>query len=149
MFALELAIRYIHFISIFILVSSLAIELVLIKSSMTKKELLLMSRVDAVYGISSILVVAAGLTLWFGVGKPAHYYSDNHLFITKVVLVGLLGILSIKPTIFFLKNRKKKDDSGEEMVVVPTSVKRFVYAEILVVVLIPLFAVLMARGVGL
>lgn len=108
-----------------------------------------MSRVDAAYGISSILVVAAGLTLWFGVGKPADYYSDNHVFITKIVLVGLLGILSIKPTIFFLKNRQKKDDSGEERVVVPTAVKRFVYAEILVVALIPLLAVLMARGVGL
>ncbi len=138
--------RYAHFLSIFILVSSIVAEHLLLKPQMSRREIRRLSIIDAVYGISALLVVGIGLTLWFGGGKPAEFYSKNFLFHTKVGLFVLMAILSIYPTIFFLKNRK--GESLEEIVEMPKMIVMLVRLELLLIVVIPLLATLMAQGVG-
>src|SRR5690242_2822278 len=102
----EILLRYVHFISIFGIVGSLVSEHMLLKKEMTRAELKRLSRIDAVYGLAALTLLGAGLTLWFsGVGKPAYYYSHNWIFHLKITCFALLGVLSIYPTIFFIKNR--------------------------------------------
>lgn len=103
----EILLRYIHFISIFFIVGSLFTEFVLLKKEMSRSELARLSRIDAVYGLASIALLAAGLTLWLGsIGKPAEFYTNNPIFLTKLGLFTIVGLLSIYPTVYFLKNRK-------------------------------------------
>ncbi|GAB5551946.1 MAG: DUF2214 family protein [Saprospiraceae bacterium] len=141
----EIFTRYFHFITIFGLVSSVIAEHLLLKPRMTRQEIKRMAVIDGIYGLSAILVVAAGLTLWFGVGKPAEYYTQNWIFHTKVGLAILMGLLSIYPTIFFIKQRK---GPAEELVAIPPAIKWTIRAELLIIFTIPLLASLMAKGIG-
>jgi len=141
-------IKYIHFISIFIVVSAVVAEYLLLKAKMTRAELKRLSIIDGFYGVASIIVVGAGLYLWLGgIGKPAEFYTNNHIFLTKVGLFILVGLLSLYPTIFFLKNRKGDDETT--LIEVPKSIKMVIRIELLILFLMPLLATLMANGVGL
>jgi putative membrane protein len=143
---LEILLRYIHFISIFAIVGSLVSEHLLLKKSMTRAEIGRVSRIDAVYGLAALTLVIAGLTLWLGsVGKPSWFYSKNWVFHLKITLVAVVGLLSIYPTVFFLRNRK---GIASETVVIPSSVFMMVRIELLLLLVIPLLAGLMAHGVG-
>ena len=143
---LEIFLRYVHFICIFAIVGSLSSEHLLLKKSMTRREIGRLASVDAVYGIAALVLVAAGLTLWLGsIGKPAVFYTKNWIFHTKLTVFILIGLSSIIPTVFFTKNRKGNPD---EVVEVPSRVVMMVRIELALLVIMPLLAGLMAHGVG-
>lgn len=144
--AIEIILRYLHFISIFIIVSTLVVEHLLLKKEMPRSEVARLARVDALYGLAAITLLGAGLTLWFsGVGKPTEFYSHNWIFHTKITLFALVGILSVYPTVFFLKNRK---GNPEEIVTMPKIIFWMLRFELLLLFIIPLLAGLMAKGIG-
>jgi putative membrane protein len=143
----EILLRYLHFISVFVIVSSISTEHLLLKKELSRREVGRLAMVDAAYGIAALTLLAAGLTLWFGSpGKPAAFYSGNWIFHTKIAMFLLVGILSIRPTIFFVRERKGNPD---DKVVVPGSIFWMVRLELLLLFIIPLFAGLMAKGIGL
>ncbi len=133
-----------HILFILTMAASLSAELALINGKVQRGTIKRLFVIDGIYGFSSILVLAAGFILWFGVGKDAQYYH-NFVFYTKVILVLIIGILSIPPTVFYFKNRK--GDMAEE-VYIPSHVKRFVIAELVIFALIPFLATTMAQGIG-
>lgn len=142
----EILLRYLHFVSIFAIVGALVSEHLLLKPELTRAELKRLSRIDAVYGIAAILLLAAGLSLWLGeVGKPAVYYSKNWIFHLKIMFFAIIGLLSIYPTIFFIK--QSKGDSAE-FVKVPKIIFWMLRVELLLLFVNPLLAGLMSRGVG-
>ncbi len=137
--------RYFHFIMIFVLVSSIVGEHLLLEDELSRKAIKKISVLDSVYGISALLVVSTGLTLWFLVGKPTEFYSRNWILHTKVTLVIVVGLLSIVPTRFFIKSRKGEPN---ETITIPAKIKHIIRAQLLLLFLIPLLAVLMAQGRG-
>jgi len=142
----EIFLKYLHFLCIFAIVASLAGEHLLLKKQMSRTEIKRLSILDAVYGIAALLLLAAGLTLWLGgVGKPTTFYSNNWIFLLKIGLFSLLGLLSIYPTIFFLKERKGE---ATDLVAIPSSIFWLVRLELLLLAMIPLCASLMAKGIG-
>lgn len=142
----ELILRYIHFISIFTIVSSLVAEGLLLKERMTRKEIGRLAKIDAVYGLAALTLLAAGLTLWLGgFGKEAAYYTNNWIFHLKLGLFALVGILSIYPTIFFIKQRK---GIADEEVPVSGKITWMIRIELMLLAIIPLLAGLIARGIG-
>ena len=142
----EIILRYLHFISILCIAGTLAVENVWVRSSLRRSELARLSRVDAIYGIASLLLLAAGLTLWLGsYGKPAIYYNKNWIFHLKLGLFACLGLLSIYPTVFFLKHRK---GNADEPVTIPPRLILLLRLELLLLLIIPFLAGLMARGFG-
>ena len=144
---IEILLRYLHFISIFAIVSSLVCEHLLLKKELTRAQIMRLSRIDAVYGIAALTLLGAGLTLWLGsVGKPAEFYTKNWIFHTKLTLFISVGLLSIYPTVFFIKNRK---GNPEEIVKIPKAIFWMLRFELLFVFTIPLLAGLMAKGIGL
>ena len=143
---LEIFLRYVHFISIFTIVSTIVSEHLLLKKELTRKELSRLARIDSIYGFAAMVLLAAGLTLWVGgIGKPAIYYTKNWIFHAKITLFVLVGLLSIYPTVFFIKNRK---GIAEEKVQVPSLIFWTIRLEVLLLFIIPLLAGLMAKGVG-
>lgn len=144
---LEIFLRYVHFISIFTIVGTLSSEHLLLKQTMTRAEIARLVRIDAVYGLAALTLLAAGFTLWFGdVGKPSAFYSGNWIFHTKITLFLLVGLFSIYPTVFFIRNRK---GDAAELVTVPKRVFWLLRCELLLLLIIPLLAGLMAKGIGL
>lgn len=142
----ELFLRYIHFVSIFAIVGTLSMEYILIEKSMTRQQLARLSRIDAVYGLAAVVLLGAGLTLWLGsIGKPDYYYTHNWIFLTKMGLFTAIGLLSIYPTVFFIRQRKGAVD---ERVSIPNSIFWMIRIELVLLAVIPLLAGLMARGVG-
>jgi putative membrane protein len=143
----ELILRYLHFISIFAIVGTLVAEHLLLKKEMSRSELDRVARIDGVYGIAALTLLGAGLTLWLGeFGKPAVFYTKNWIFLTKLTLYIFIGLFSIYPTVFFLKNRKGK---AEELLPIPKIIFWLVRLELLLLFIIPLLAGLMAKGIGL
>jgi putative membrane protein len=143
---LEIFLRYVHFLSILLIAGTLVAERVLLKPEMTRAELNKLSQVDLIYGLAALSLVGAGLTLWLGsIGKPAVFYTNNWIFITKISLFVVVGLLSIYPTIFFLKNRK---GNASEVVTIPKIISGMVTFEIIILLILPLLAGLMARGIG-
>jgi putative membrane protein len=57
----------------------------------------------------------------------------------------VLGLLSIIPTLFYQKNKK---GPSEEKVSIPKRIIMFIRVELLILVIMPLLATLMAYGVG-
>ncbi|MEO8473252.1 MAG: DUF2214 family protein [Chryseolinea sp.] len=143
---LEISLRYVHFLCIFAIVGTLVSEHMLLKKTLSRQEIGRLARIDSIYGIAALLLICAGLTLWLGgVGKPSYFYSKNWIFHTKITLFVTIGLLSIWPTVFFIKNRK---GNPQELVPVPSSVSMMLRIELLLLVIIPLLAGLMAHGVG-
>jgi putative membrane protein len=143
---LEIFLRYVHFVSIFAIVGSLTSEHLLLKKELSRREIGRIARIDAVYGMAALTLLAAGLTLWLsGIGKPTLYYSKNWIFHTKITCFLAVGLLSIYPTIFFIRNRKGNE---QEIVAVPKRIFWMLRFELLLLFIIPLLAGLMAHGVG-
>lgn len=137
--------RYFHFIMIFVLVSSVIGEHLLLGDELSRKAINKIAVLDRIYGISALLVVGTGLILWFAAGKPTEFYNRNWILHTKVTLVIVVGLLSIIPTRFFIKNRKGTED---EMVAIPAAIKHTIRAQLLILFIIPLLAALIAQGNG-
>lgn len=113
---------------------------------MTRQEINRLAVIDLIYGLGAVALVAAGMMLWFAVGKPADFYTNNWIFLLKVGLAIGMGLISLIPTIFFLKNRKGEDE--QELVNIPGHLIMIVRIELLLLLLIPFCAVLMAKGIG-
>lgn len=143
---IEIFLRYVHFVSIFTIVSTLVSEHLLLKKELTRGELARLARIDSIYGIAALTLIGAGLTLWLGsVGKPAVYYSKNWIFHTKITLFVTVGLLSIYPTVFFSRQRK---GNPQDLVLIPKSIFWLLRFELLLLFVIPLLAGLMAKGIG-
>ena len=143
----EILLRYIHFISIFTIVGVLVSEHMLLKKQMSRSEIAKLAKIDAIYGLAALTLIIAGLTLWLGsFGKPSVYYTRNWVFHIKLTLFLAIGLLSIYPTIFFIKQRKGNPD---EIVNIPATVFLLLRIELLLLLIIPLLAGLMSKGIGL
>lgn len=142
----EILTRYAHFIFILIMTSTLIGEALLVKPLMTRAELKTMAKLDGLYGLSAVLLVAAGLTLWLGVGKPAEYYTKNPVFHLKLTLAVVIGLISIYPTVFYIKKSRGKD--LEAQIPVPSGIKKAIILQIALLALIPMLAILAARGIS-
>jgi len=144
--SMEILLRYIHFISIFAIVGTIVSEHLLLKKQMTRSEIARIAKIDAVYGIAALTLLIAGLTLWLGsFGKPSVYYTRNWIFHIKLTLFLCVSLLSISPTIFFIKQRKGNPD---EIINIPSTIFWMLRLELLLLAIIPLLAGLMSHGVG-
>ena len=141
----ELIVRYIHFTGVILLSSMLVAENVLMGRELDQKTRKSLVSIDRLYGLGAIITLAAGLSLWLWVGKPKAFYSANPLFHAKLGLFVLIGVLSIIPTVFIARSR----NANQHIITVPGGILLIKRLELLGLLVLPLLAVLMARGVGL
>ncbi len=140
----DVVVRYMHFIGIIVLAAMLVAEHLLISKQMDLKTFKKLVVLDSVYGLSAMVTLVAGLLLWLAVGKPSEFYSSNFIFHIKVSLFVTIGLLSAVPTTYFIRNRK----TTAATMVLPNYIVAIIRLELTLLLLIPLLAVLMARGIG-
>lgn len=146
----EALLAYAHFLAILTMTVFLASEAALCRKEwMNAAVVERLARVDLIYGISAIAVLATGLArTWWGM-KGTGWYWTQPLLHTKVTLFVVIGLLSIGPTVRFLRWRRALRATGA----LPSDVevrntRRLIMIEAHLLALIPLFAVFLARGVG-
>ena len=120
--------KYLHFTGIFLVVGSLFAEAWMVRATMNRSELKTLGKIDGIYGLASIITVGAGLVLWLSdIGKPPEFYQTNGLVYIKLAIFTLVGLMSIYPTVFFMKQRQsKKHPNGEEAVEIPGAIKKVI-----------------------
>ena len=141
---------YFHYISLMLLFATLFTEHLILKPNMSVNQIKSLIITDTIYGISAITVLVTGLLRLIYFGKGISYYMKNPYFHTKLTLFILVGLLSIKPTIEFMHWRKqlKKNDNPKTDETLIKRLQLFIRIEIVLVILIPFMAIMMARGYG-
>jgi putative membrane protein len=147
---LDAALAYLHFISIFMLFSFLVAEVVLFRGPLDAAAIRLVGRVDLGYfGAAAAVLVSGFLRLMFGAKGPDFYLSAWPIYV-KLALFVAVGLVSIGPTMRFMRWRREANHDPAWRVgdAERASVRRTVMIELHLAALIPLVAVLMARGLG-
>ena len=92
-----------HHLCAFTLSACLIYEFVAFRKGLGVEEARRIQRVDLWYGISAGLLVAVGLLRVFYFEKGAAFYTSNLMFWVKMTLFVIVGLLSIYPTIRYIK----------------------------------------------
>jgi putative membrane protein len=139
---------FLHHVGAFALVSAVAVELALIRQELTLASARKLQAADRLLGIAAGALLVIGLLRVFYFEKGPDYYFHSHAFTAKFSIFVAVGLLSIIPTLEFLSWRKLL--SAGQVPVISAKKRRLVTAvihgELLSIVLILLFAAIMARG---
>jgi len=139
---------FLHHLCAFTLVACVAIEFTLIRQELTLASARRLQGTDLVLGIAAGLLLVIGLLRVFFFEKGPEYYWHSHAFLTKFGLFIIIGLLSIIPTMEFLSWRGAIA-AGQAPVIDAAKRKRVtmvIHFELAAIVLILLFAAMMARG---
>lgn len=142
---------FLHFIAVFGIFATLFLEWRTMSAAPTHAEARRIQECDRWYGIFAAVVLVVGLLRVFYFEKGHAYYGANAFFHAKMGLFILAGLLSIYPTIRFIKWRPQTRQ-GLAPVVASEEYKRIMLILRLELVLLlgaALCASLMARGIGL
>jgi putative membrane protein len=147
---LESILAYLHLAAILTLVVFISSEAALCRPEWMNAQVVeRLAVVDRVYGIAAGVVLLTGLARIFLGVKGAGWYAHNWLLHAKVGLFIVVGLLSIAPTLRFLRWRKELRATGA--LPTPEDVRRTrkrVMMQAHLIALIPLAAVFLARGFG-
>lgn len=146
---LDAILAYLHFGLIIALSGLLFSELALYRRHLERASHALLSKIDIGFGIAAGLVIVSGIgRLLFGV-KGAAFYLHNSMFWVKMALFLTVGLLSIPPTIHYVQLGRSNPGTGAIEIDEATygRMRGFLIAEVCILLLIPLFAALMARGI--
>ena len=139
---------FLHHLAAFTLVAAVALEFTLLKQELTLANARRLQATDAVLGIAATLLLLIGLARVFWFEKGASYYFSNHAFLGKLSLFIVVAILSIIPTIEFLKWRRGTR-AGQAPVIAAGKLRQLrmiLHIELAAIVLILLLAAMMSKG---
>jgi len=147
----EVLVVYLHIAAMILIAVFLAIEYLVCVPGLARERVRLLARIDLLYLIAAVLALATGVARLFWYGKGAVFYLHNPVFYLKLALFVAIGLISIPPTIQYLRWMRLLETSAG-VVAADFEVlrsRRYVLVELVLFALIPLLAVLMARGVGI
>lgn len=147
---LDAALSYLHYMAIFLLFAFMTVELILMRGTLDLERVLLLGRYDIWYfGAAGAALFTGFLRLGLG-AKGASFYTDHWPLYVKVGLFVVVGLLSVKPTLAFIrwKRMMEKDPAWRVPDDERRSIRRILMSEVHLTALIPVFAVIMARGIG-
>jgi putative membrane protein len=141
---------FLHHAAAFLLVAIVLVELVLIRDGLTPGSARTLVRMDALYGLSALVLLIVGFLRVFYTEKGPEYYFHSLPFLIKLGSFLAVGLLSIYPTVEFLRWRKALQASQVPVVGASTlaRLKRLIHLELVLLFVIMLCAALMARGIG-
>lgn len=138
-----------HLCFVFIMII-LSAEMILLKQPLTLASARKIQRIDAIYGaLAGLILIIGGLRVMY-FEKGAAYYMHSVPFIAKMILFVLVGLISIRPTLTFLKwNRSLKAGIVPELNDAQNRTLRLtIHVELTLLALMILCAAMMAKGVG-
>ena len=142
---------FLHHLLAFTLVACVAYEFLAFRKPLSIEDARRIQRVDLVYGISAGLLLIVGLLRVFIFEKGVNFYIHNPFFWVKMAAFALVAIMSIDPTLRFLRwNRSLKEGRAPEISEAEFKRTRLLlHLELAGIVIILLAAAMMARGIGM
>ena len=147
----DLLLAIAHHLLIFTLFGILIMEMVMLKPDISHPTLIRLACIDTAYGVVAGLIVLVGFSrVHFGLKGPA-FYEQNPIFWAKIAAFVAVGLFSILPTVRFIQWRRAAatDPNFRPDAAQVLATKRFLHYEGVAFALIPVFAAMMARGIGL
>jgi putative membrane protein len=139
-----------HHLMFVLLIACLAGEASLLRQQPSAKILQGLGRLDLFYGLSALAIfVIGGLRVGNFGAKPWAFYSGNPVFWLKLGLFVLIGLISIIPTLRYMRWKKDLAGSGK----LPSeadwaSTRKLAVAQLHLIALMVIAATAMARGIG-
>ena len=147
---LDAVLAYFHFVAIFMLFAYLVAESMIIKRPLDATTIRRLGKIDLIYGGMAVAVLITGfLRLAYG-AKGADFYLQSWPIYVKVGLLLLVGIISVYPTLAFVRWRRYLDHDPAWQVPPDEQrrMRRLITIELHLAGMIPVFAVVMSRGLG-
>ncbi|HEY2231391.1 MAG TPA: DUF2214 family protein [Xanthobacteraceae bacterium] len=138
-------VAWIHYVSVMLMIASLLGEHLLLKPVLTAPEVRTIRRLDIIYGGSATLLLVTGVMRMY-LEKGTTYYLQSGAFHALVGIFVLVALLSIYPTVIFLRWRA---DAGAGREIAPGqfgTMQIILRSELALVLIAPLFATWMAHG---
>jgi putative membrane protein len=142
---------FFHFLAVFGIFATVFAEWQTMSRTPTHAEARRIQLCDRWYGIFAVIVLVVGFLRVYFFEKGEAFYFSNPFFQAKLTLFAIAGILSIYPTIRFIRWRAQTRQ-GLPPTVSTEEYKRIIVvlrAELVLLMGTALCASLMARGVGL
>jgi putative membrane protein len=146
---MEPLLAYLHYLAIIFTAGFLTAEMAICRPGLGAEQVRLLPRLDILFFVSALLALGTGLLRLFFYAKGVGFYLPNPFFITKMALYLAIALISIKPTLAFIRWRKTLLSAAA----LPSTdavagARRLIHLELALLALMPLMAVLMARGIG-
>ena len=93
--------RFIHFVAIFGVTAAVIIENIAVKPSISKEDAINLAKISLIDNVSLLLTLMVGYTLWFWVGKPSEFYTENPVFLAKLIIFSIILVFGFFPFNFF------------------------------------------------
>lgn len=140
-----------HFIGAFGVIATVFAEWLIFNPTPTFADARRLQRCDAWYGLSALIVMVAGGLRVFYFEKGSAFYLGNPVFHLKMALFIAVGLLSIYPTVVFIRWRKAtRGNTAPTMTTEQANrVALFLRLEMLLLVAMVVAASMMAKGIGL
>ena len=144
-------VAYVHYLGIILCCGALIFERFILKINLSKNETISIIIADVIYGIAGLAILITGILRVKYYGQGGEFYTSNPIFWVKILLYILIGLISLYPTTTYIlwaiplsKNKLP--------IISDNLVKRFkliIMTELIGFAVIPFFATLMSRGIGL
>lgn len=144
---LDLTLAAVHHLLAFAIAAIIATELALVRHGMSEDAVRRVAAVDAWYGVAAGGILLAGAARAAFAAKGWAFYAPNPWFWAKMGAFLAVGLLSIAPTIRYLgwRRRLEADPPRPPPVAEITVARRFLVAQAVVFLFVPVFAAAMAR----
>lgn len=107
-------------------------------------------RADNWWGVAALLWLSTGLLRAFGgFEKGTSWYLSNPLFHLKLTMFALIFLLELWPMVTFIRWRIARRKGQSLNLALAPGLRAVNQIELVLVVLIPFVAALMARGIGM
>jgi len=147
---LDAILAYLHFTAVFLLFSFMVVETMMMRGGLDATAVRVLGRVDIWFFGSAIAALVTGfLRLVYGAKGPDFYLASWPIYV-KVALFLAVGIISVWPTLRFIRWRRmfERDPAWKVPDDERRLVRRLIMVEVHLAALIPLVAVIMSRGLG-
>ena len=145
------AVAYVHYLSFMVCFGALVLERRLIRPNPDRKDAIAMVITDVVYGLAALALLVSGILRVLYFGQGSEFYTHNPLFWWKVGAYLSVGALSLYPTVTYIlwAIPLRKGELPKVSEALAQRLGWILNIELVGFALVPLMAVLMARGVGL
>lgn len=142
---LDLALAIVHHLFVFSLFGIVFAEFYALRPGLGREAIARLATLDLFYGIFAGLIVIVGFSRAIFAAKGWHYYSHNAFFWAKLGTFAAIGLLSVPPTLAYLRWRRDGVPPGDPEV---KRVRIFLHVELALFAPLLGFAAAMARGYG-
>ncbi len=145
----ESLLAFLHISAILMMVVFVTVEAALCRAEWLNADVVKrLARVDIWYGVSAACVLLTGVARMYLGAKGADWYAAQPLLHAKITLFIVIALMSLPVSLSFRRWVRQWDRTGQLPLSNETrKVRRLIMIESHLMLLLPLFGVLLARGV--